>query len=294
MMGEQVIAETPSNRKVESSLSTRAGIILAAGQGTRMKSAKPKVMHAVAGRPILGHVIAAMREAGVSRIVVVTAPDAEEVRAYAAKLGAESVVQAEQLGTGHAAACAASLLAEFGGPLVVSYGDHPLFTPATFDASFASRERAGMAIVAFRSQSRAYGRVIVDRDGLLDRIVEYKDANETERQVDLCNAGIMAADAKSFFRWAAKLKNENSQGEYYLTDIPSFAKAERAHCAVVEADEAETMGVNSRAELALAESEMQRRLRANMLESGVGMTAPETVYFSFDTVIEAIGKISSP
>jgi bifunctional UDP-N-acetylglucosamine pyrophosphorylase/glucosamine-1-phosphate N-acetyltransferase len=272
-------------------LSTRAGIILAAGQGTRMKSAKAKVMHAVAGRPILGHVMAAMQEAGVSRIVVVTAPDAEEVRAYAAKQGAESVVQDCQLGTGHAAACAASLLEEFAGPLVVSYGDHPLFTPATFGASFAARERAGMAIIAFRSQSKAYGRVIVDRDGLLDRIVEYKDANESERKVDLCNAGIMAADAKSFFRWAAKLKNENSQGEYYLTDIPSFAKADHAMCAVVEADEAETMGVNSRAELAVAEAEMQRRLRAKMLGAGVGMAAPETVYFSFDTAIEPDAQI---
>jgi bifunctional UDP-N-acetylglucosamine pyrophosphorylase/glucosamine-1-phosphate N-acetyltransferase len=272
-------------------LSARAGIILAAGQGTRMKSAKPKVMHAVAGRPILGHVIAAMREAGVSRIVVVTAPDADEVRAYAAKQGAESVIQAEQLGTGHAAACAVALLGEFGGPLVVSYGDHPLFTPATFDASFAARAHAGMAIVAFRSLSKAYGRVIVDRDGMLDRIVEYKDADQAERKVDLCNAGIMAADAKSFFRWAAKLKNENSQGEYYLTDIPSFAKADRVVCAVVEADEAETMGVNSRAELALAEAEMQRRLRAKMLDAGVGMVAPETVYFSFDTAIEPDAQI---
>jgi bifunctional UDP-N-acetylglucosamine pyrophosphorylase/glucosamine-1-phosphate N-acetyltransferase len=256
-----------------------------------MKSAKPKVMHAVAGRPILGHVIAAMRDASVSRIVVVTAPDAEEVRAYAAKQGAESVIQDRQLGTGHAAACAAPLLREFAGPVVVSYGDHPLFTPQTFDASFGAREKAGMAIVAFRSQSKAYGRVIVDRDGLLDRIVEYKDADETERKVDLCNAGIMAADAKSFFRWAAKLKNGNSQGEYYLTDIPSFAKTDRVMCAVAEADEAETMGVNSRAELASAEAQMQHRLRAKMLEAGVGMTAPETVYFSFDTAIEADAQI---
>jgi bifunctional UDP-N-acetylglucosamine pyrophosphorylase/glucosamine-1-phosphate N-acetyltransferase len=272
-------------------MSARAGVILAAGQGTRMKSATPKVMHAVAGRPILGHVIAAMRGAAVSRIVVVTAPDAGDVRAYVAQQGAESVVQDRQLGTGHAAACAAALLKDFAGPVVVSYGDHPLFTSATFDASFAAQERAGMAIVTFRSRSTAYGRVILDRDGLLDRIVEYRDASETEREVDLCNAGIMAADAGSFFGWAAKLKNENTQGEYYLTDIPSLARADRVMCAVVEADEAETMGVNSRAELARAESEMQRRLRATMLDSGVGMTAPETVYFSFDTFIAPDAQI---
>jgi bifunctional UDP-N-acetylglucosamine pyrophosphorylase/glucosamine-1-phosphate N-acetyltransferase len=256
-----------------------------------MRSAKPKVMHTVAGLPILGHVVEAMRKAAVSRIVIVTAPDAEEVRIFARTLGAETVVQDRQLGTGHAAACAAPLLREFEGSVVVSYGDHPLFTPATFGASFAARDRAGMAIVAFRSQSRAYGRVIVDQDGLLDRIVEYKDASESERAIDLCNAGMMTANAKDFFRWAARLRNENTQGEYYLTDIPSFAKAERVLCAVVEADEAETMGVNSRAELAAAEAEMQRRLRAKMLESGVGMTAPDTVHLSYDTTIEPDAQI---
>ncbi|HEY5046585.1 MAG TPA: NTP transferase domain-containing protein, partial [Rhizomicrobium sp.] len=267
-------------------MKARAGIILAAGQGTRMKSAKAKVMHAVAGRPILGHVIAAMQGAQVQRIVVVTAPDAEEVRAYAAEQGAQSVVQDAQLGTGHAAACAAASLGDFAGAVVVSYGDHPLFTAQTFDASFEASEAAGMAVVAFRSTNKAYGRVIVGRDGMLDRIVEYRDADEADRGVDLCNAGIMAADCPSFFRWAAKLRNENAQGEYYLTDIPSFAKAERVKCAVVTADEGETMGVNSRAELALAEAAMQHRLRAKLLESGVGMTAPETVWLSFDTVIE--------
>ncbi len=119
-----------------------------------------------------------------------------------------------------------------------------------------------MAIVAFRSASKAYGRVIVNSAGMLDRIVEYKDANEKERAVDLCNAGIMAADAKSFFGWTAKLKNENAQGEYYLTDVPAFAKAQNVTCAVVEADEADMMGVNSRGELAAAEGQMQKRLRA--------------------------------
>lgn len=265
----------------------RAAVILAAGQGTRMKSARPKVMHAVAGRPILGHVIAAVRGAGVERIVVVTAPGADEVRAYAAGQGAESAVQSEQLGTGHAAACASALLADFPGVVVVTYGDHPLFSSATFAASFAAREKAGMAIVAFRSANKAYGRVILDRDGLVERIVEYKDASEAERQVDLCNAGIMSAEARAFFRWAARLSNDNAQREYYLTDVPRLAKAEGVRCAVAEALESETMGVNSRAELARAEAGMQRHLRETLLEQGVGMTAPETVYFSYDTVIEA-------
>ena len=180
----------------------RAAIILAAGQGTRMKSAKAKVMHAIAGLPILGHVIAAARGAGAERIVVVLAPGAVDVDAFALRHGAETVVQDKQLGTGHAAACARNALKDFAGTVVVTYGDHPLFTAATFEASFAAQEKTGMAIVAFHSKSTAYGRVITKADGLLERIVEYRDANAAERKVELCNAGILAANAKSFFRWA--------------------------------------------------------------------------------------------
>ncbi len=255
--------------------------------GTRMKSAKPKVMHAVAGLPILGHVIAAAKGAGCKRIVVVTAPDAGEVRGYATSLGTQTAIQDRQLGTGHAAAAAASVLKDFSGEIVVCYGDMPLVTAKTLKNSFAARKKTGLAIVAFRSKSTAYGRVIVGKTGLLDRIVEYRDANASERKVDLCNAGIMAAEAKPFFRWAAKLKNRNAQKEYYLTDIPILAKTDKVRCAVVEADEGEMMGVNSRAELADAEAAMQKRLRAAALANGVGMLAPETVFLSYDTVLEA-------
>ena len=181
-------------------MTARAGIILAAGQGTRMKSAKPKVMHEVAGRPMLGHVIAALRGAGVERVVVVTAPDAQEVRDYAAREGAETVIQAEQKGTGHAASCAAALLEDFAGVVVTTYGDMPLLTPAIFEASFAAREQAGMALAAFRAHDPAqYGRVVLDADGRLERIVEFKDAGAAERAIDLCNAGIMAAEAGELF-----------------------------------------------------------------------------------------------
>ena len=148
-----------------------------------------------------------------------------------------------------------------------------------------------MAIVAFRSASTAYGRVIAGADGLLDRIVEYRDANAEERKVDLCNAGIVSADAKSFFRWAAKLENNNTQREYYLTDVPALARREGQGTAIVVADEGEMMGVNSRAELAQAESAMQQRLRARALEAGVGMLAPETVFLSHDTILEADAQI---
>ena len=266
---------------------TRAAVILAAGQGTRMKSAKPKVMHAIAGLPILGHVIAAARGAGAERIVVVMAPGAKAVKDFAAAVGVETVVQDRQLGTGHAAACAAEALKDFAGTLVVTYGDHPLFTADTFEASFAAQAKTGMAIVAFRSHNISYGRVVTTPNGLLDRIVEYRDASDAERRLDLCSAGVMSADAKSFFRWAKGLTNHNVQNEYYLTEIPLIAKAEHVGCAVVEVAAAETMGVNSRAELALAEAAMQQRLRARALEAAVGMTAPETVFFSHDTVLEA-------
>jgi bifunctional UDP-N-acetylglucosamine pyrophosphorylase/glucosamine-1-phosphate N-acetyltransferase len=270
---------------------TRAAVILAAGMGTRMKSAKPKVMHAVAGLPILGHVIAAARGAGVARIVVVTAPDADEVRAYAASLGAQTAIQDRQLGTGHAAAAAASALGDFDGEVVICYGDMPLMTEGTLAASFSARAKAGLAIVAFHSKNPAYGRVIAGADGLLDRIVEAKDASEAERAVDLCNAGIMAAEAKDFFRWAARLGNDNAQKEYYLTDVPKFARADGRGCAIAVADEGEMMGVNSRAELALAESAMQQRLRGAALAGGAGMLAPETVFLSHDTVLEADAQI---
>ena len=252
-----------------------------------MKSATPKVLHTVAGRPILGHVIAAVRAAGADRIVVVTAPDADGVRAYAQKEGAVCVVQHEQLGTGHAAAAAAPALKDFSGVVIVTYGDHPLFTPATFEASFAARGKGGMAIVAFRSASKAYGRVLIDAGGMLERIVEYKDANENERKIDLCNAGILAADAQGFFGWAAQLKNDNTQKEYYLTDVPQVAKKDGVRCAVVVAEERETMGVNSRAELAAAEAAMQQTLRARALDNAVGLIAPDTVHLSWDTVLES-------
>ena len=266
---------------------TRAGVILAAGMGTRMKSAKPKVMHEVAGLSMLGHVIAAMRAAGVERIVVVTHAAGEAVRAFAAKLGAESVIQEQQLGTGHAAAAAGTLLQDFAGTLIIAYGDMPLVTSETFKASFEAQEKHGMAMVGFRpADPGAYGRMILDSDGLLARIVEFKDASAEEKAVRLCNAGILAARASDFFRWTAGLTNNNAQNEYYLTDVPALAKAEGVGTVVVEADEDEMMGVNSRAELARAESLMQQRFRNRALAAGVGLVAPETVHFCFDTVLE--------
>ncbi len=265
----------------------RAAIILAAGAGTRMKSQTPKVLHKVAGLPMLGHVIAGLKAARVSRIVVVTAPDAETVRAYAAHAGCETAVQDRQLGTGHAAVAAARSLKDFTGELVVAYGDMPLMTAATFEASFAARGM-GLAVVAFHAADPgAYGRVVLDEKGRLGRIVEFKDASEAQRKIDLCNAGVLAADARKFFAWAGKLDNKNAQGEFYLTDVPALAKIDGVVCAIATVPEAEALGVNSRAELAEAERLMQQRLRTKATAAGVSMTAPETVFLNYDTELEA-------
>ena len=250
-----------------------------------MKSATPKVLHRVAGLPMLGHVIAGLEAAGVSRIVVVVAPGAAEVEAYAASHGCQTVVQDRQLGTGHAAAAAQKALADFDGELVIAYGDMPLMTASTFEASFAARGQ-GLAIVAFRAADPgAYGRVILDATGKLDRIVEFKDASEADRKADLCNAGVLAAGAKKFFGWVAKLDNKNAQGEFYLTDVPALARRDGVVCSVATVAEDDALGVNSRAELAEAERRMQNRLRARALSSGVGMVAPETVFLSHDTIL---------
>ncbi|HEY1836830.1 MAG TPA: bifunctional UDP-N-acetylglucosamine diphosphorylase/glucosamine-1-phosphate N-acetyltransferase GlmU [Rhizomicrobium sp.] len=269
-------------------MSARACIILAAGQGTRMKSAKPKVLHEVAGLPILGHVIAAARGAGIARIVVVTAPGMDDVRAFAAAQDAESVIQNEQLGTGHAAACAKSALADFEGAVLINNGDMPLARKEMMEESLASAEASGFSVVAFRPRNPgAYGRVLLDATGKLDRIVEFKDANDRQRAVPLCCAGTYSAkSAKKFFEWCAALKNDNAQGEYYLPEVTLAAKADGVASAVTVTDEITVMGVNSRAELADAEQAMQRRLRHKALESGVGMTAPRTVFLSHDTVLE--------
>jgi bifunctional UDP-N-acetylglucosamine pyrophosphorylase/glucosamine-1-phosphate N-acetyltransferase len=266
---------------------SKAAIILAAGQGTRMKSAVPKVLHKVAGLPLLGHVINALRIAGVERVVVVTSPTGESVRDYAHAMGCESAIQHRQLGTGHAAAAAKDVLADFDGTLVIVNGDMPLVTPATITECLEAQLRTGLALLTFEPADPAqYGRVLMTPGGFLDRIVEYKDARVVERGITLCNGGCYAADARKFFHWASRLKNENAQKEYYLTDVPALARLDGVNCAIAVADEVSVMGVNSRAELADAERKFQDRKRAALLKDGVTMTASETVFFAHDTAVE--------
>jgi bifunctional UDP-N-acetylglucosamine pyrophosphorylase/glucosamine-1-phosphate N-acetyltransferase len=251
-----------------------------------MKSALPKVLHPVAHLPMLGHVIAAVQGAGVQRIVVVVAPGADAVQNYAAARGCAVAVQDKQLGTGHAVRAAERALSDFDGDVVVAFGDNPLTTPDTFIQAFDGAAAGGMALVAFRTDVGGYGRVVLAADGSFERIVEYKDATAQQRAIDLCNAGILAADAAKLFGWTARLTNANAQKEYYLSDVPARAKADGVNLTVIVAPQAEALGVNSRAELAAAEAIMQDRLRARFMASGVGLTAPETVFLSHDTVIE--------
>lgn len=266
---------------------TKAAVILAAGAGTRMKSSLPKVLHKVAGLPLLGHVIAALRGAGVERIVVVTSAAGQVVRDYAKKQGCDSAIQEQQLGTGHAAAAAKDTLADFSGTLLIVNGDMPLVTADVISACLTAQAQTGLALLAFEPADAAqYGRVLRAADGTLDRIVEFKDAALSERAVTLCNAGCYAVDARKFFGWTPRLKNDNAQGEYYLTDVPVLARADGIKCAIALADEVSVSGVNSRAELAEAEAKFQQRKRAALLKDGVTMTAPETVFFAHDTAIE--------
>lgn len=265
----------------------RAGIILAAGHGTRMKSATPKVMHKVAGLPMLGHVINAMRDGGVENIVVVIQPGADEIRAFAETMGAKTVVQEQQLGTGHAAACAVKGFENKEAYAVIAYGDMPLVRDQTLAAALTTAEGCGLSVTAFHAKDpAAYGRVVLDGEGYLQRIVEYKDASEPQRKIDLCNAGIFALRLSNLERWSAQLDQNNAQNEFYLTDIPTIAKKEGVRCHVLTMSESEAIGVNSRAELARAEEEMQDRLRADFMNEGVTMISPKSVFLSYDTVLE--------
>jgi bifunctional UDP-N-acetylglucosamine pyrophosphorylase/glucosamine-1-phosphate N-acetyltransferase len=262
---------------------TAAAILLAAGQGTRMRSSMPKTMHPIAGRPMIRHLLASVEQV-FDRAVVVVGPDMPTLEKAAAPH--PTVVQAERLGTGHAALQAAPKLAGFTGDVAVLYADNPLIGPETLRRLRAARQRAGLVLLAMRPADPAkYGRVIADASGAVQRIVEFADASEEECAVGLCNAGVVCAAADDLFRWLKAVRNDNRQGEYYLTDVVALAAAEGARVEAVEAPEAELRGINSRAELAEAEAEMQKRLRRAAMDNGATLIQPESVMFSHDTVL---------
>ena len=253
-----------------------------------MKSDLPKVLHRVANRPMISHLLDALSAISSERTVVVVAPGMTQL--VDAVAPADTAVQTEALGTGHAVLAARDQMQDFTGDVLVLFGDTPLLTAETMQDMLTARraaENPAVVVLGFRPDDPAeYGRLVTAADGGLEAIVEFKDASDAQREIGLCNAGIMAIDGNHLFALLDAVGNDNANGEYYLTDIVELARDRGLRCAVVEAaDPVEVMGVNSRAQLAEAEAAMQARLRDRAMAGGVTMTDPETVWLSADSKI---------
>ena len=265
----------------------RAAIILAAGQGTRMKSPLPKVLHPVGGRAMLDHAIDAAEALGCERIVVVVGTHSPEVRAHVVKrLGEDAVaVQDPPLGTGHAVRAAEAVLGDFVGQVVITYGDVPLLTAADIEPVFAAHD--GVTVIGFEARDPgAYGRLVMDGDQLA-AITEAKEASPEVLALTTCNSGVMAAPVGLLFELLAEVRNDNAKGEFYLTDVVELARKRGAPTRAVMAPEDAVMGVNAQAELAEAEALFQKLRRDAFLAAGVTMPAPDTVHFAYDTEVGA-------
>lgn len=265
-----------------------AAIVLAAGKGTRMKSDLHKVLHPIAGRAMLDHLLETVDSLGPQRKIVVLGSGRAQVEPIATARGAEVVVQETQLGTGHAVQQAEAALAGFDGEVLILYGDVPLVERATMAlmlARLTESDAPAVVVLGFRpADAAAYGRIVA-RDGTIDKMVEFKDASPDERAVTLCNSGIMAVRSADLFTLLARVGNDNAAGEYYLPDIVMLAAADGRRSAVIEAEEWEVAGVNSRAEMALVEGEWQRQRRLQAMAEGATLVAPDTVWFAHDTVV---------
>ena len=263
-------------------------IVLAAGRGTRMKSDRPKVLHELAGVPLFHHALAAGAALAPVRTVLVAGHGAEAVTKAARGMdpSIRVTMQEEQHGTAHAAAQAKPELNGFDGDAVVLYGDTPFIGGDTLRKMRDARAAgADVVVLGFEAASPGrYGRLVV-QDGMLERIVEYEDATEAEREIRLCNSGVVCSDAARLFMLIDSVGDGNAAGEYYLTDIVAIARARGLSAAAVTCDEEETLGINTRAELAAAEARFQARARREAMEAGVGMTDPDTVRFALDTAI---------
>jgi bifunctional UDP-N-acetylglucosamine pyrophosphorylase/glucosamine-1-phosphate N-acetyltransferase len=268
----------------------RAAVIMAAGQGTRMRSATPKVLHTVGGRAILERVIDTVQAAGCERIVVVVGKAGHAVRDLVVRrLGEAAVaVQDPPLGTGHAVLAAKDALAGFDGDVLVTNGDCPLLGAQDLAGLFNVREAgAALAVMGFEPHDPLlYGRLIRGADGHIIRIVEAKDASPEQKAVKACNAGMYVADRAQLFGWLSRVSNDNAKGEYYITDIVGVAALDGALVKASFSPEAAVMGADTPAQLAAAEAVFQQRARAHFLAEGVVMRDPATVYFSWDTKIE--------
>jgi bifunctional UDP-N-acetylglucosamine pyrophosphorylase/glucosamine-1-phosphate N-acetyltransferase len=264
-------------------------IVLGAGKGTRMKSAVPKVLHAIAGRSMLGHVLALAQQAGAARLAVVVGPGMDNVRAATVAIApaAGVYVQQEQRGTADAVLAAREAIATHTGDVVVLYADTPLIEAATLEHLLAALDNgAGLAVLGFEARDpTGYGRLITGADGNLEAIREEKDASPAEREVRLCNSGVMAFRGEGLLDRLGRVGCNNAKGEYYLTDLVELSRADGLGVSVVTCNEDEVLGVNARDQLAVAEALYQDRVRRRVMSEGATLVAPHTVWFSFDTVI---------
>ena len=266
-----------------------ACVILAAGKGTRMKSAKTKVLHEIGGRPMIAMVLDAAKTLAPSRLAVIIGDHAPEVGDYAQKIASSAniAVQSPPKGTAHAVEQALPFLEGFDGAVLVLYADTPLVASSTMAALCAQiSQGAAVAVLGFRTTTPgAYGRLIIDSADTLSAIVEAKDASPEQLEISLCNSGVMAIDGAFLNARLQDIDNNNAKSEFYLTDIVALARADGKKCVVIEADEEEVLGVNAREELAVAEKLFQQRRRQQAMEAGATLIDPATVYFSFDTKI---------
>ena len=262
-------------------------VVLAAGMGTRMKSKLPKVLHRVAGRSLLGHVLHAAKDVGAERAVVVHGPGQEGVKTETLRIisNAQLAEQTERKGTGHAVMQAEAALKDFTGTVLVLYGDVPLITTESLRKLLAARAKNTMAVLAFEATNAfGYGRLITNGENVL-AIREQKDASLAERKISLCNSGIIAIEASALWKALAKLKPANAQGELYLTDVVEHVNAAGGTAVFTTCAESETAGVNDRVQLAGIEAEMQKLLRQKAMLNGATLIDPATTYFSADTKI---------
>jgi bifunctional UDP-N-acetylglucosamine pyrophosphorylase / glucosamine-1-phosphate N-acetyltransferase len=264
-----------------------AAIILAAGKGTRMKSDLHKVLHPIAGKPMLLHLLDSFAAAALTRTVVVAGDRHEQLSAALAGRDVTVALQEPQLGTAHAALQAKDALADFHGLVLVCFGDCPMVQAETVRRLFGALEGgAKVAVLGFRpADPLAYGRIIADADGSVRKMVEYKDATPEERATDLCNSGLIVAHSDDMWPLLEAVGNDNAQGEYYLPDVATNAIARGDRVVVIETDADEVAGINSRAELAAAEARWQAARRLKAMDEGATLIAPETVFFSHDTVV---------
>lgn len=268
-------------------MSELSAIVLAAGKGTRMKSDLHKVLHPIAGLPMLDHVLGSLSVLAPAKIVVVVGDKADQIEAA---IGGRAAIarQEPQLGTGHAVQQAESALAGIEGDVLVLYGDVPFVHSGTMqlmlDRLHADDSPAAVVLGFEPADPGHYGRVIADESGRIAKMVEFKDASEEERACRLCNSGLLAARGDDLFTLLARVGNDNAQGEYYLPDIVNIAIADGRICAVVTCeDPGEVTGINSRAELAAAEAQWQAQRRSDAMANGATLMAPDTVFFAHDT-----------